>query len=227
MSVDPPRAGWSAWPWFAAGGVLTAALLGVAWRRRRRSLLLPDAAPAPAAAPVKPIEAEPAKVADTRAAALAAHVAAGQVRFTEAELLFELVLEITNSQPHAVEGVRPALALISAHPDQDRHIAAFHAGSIGMGPSQPFDLPPGGSVRLPVRLGLARDRLHVVDVRGRPMMVGLLLLDLRWRAGLSIRRTGADFLLGSAGAGPRPGPIWLDRPPPAALAAIAYVPSGP
>lgn len=155
---------------------------------------------------------------------LSVRVASAQVRFTEGEVLFELALEITNAQPHPAEAIRPALALISAHPAQDQDIAAFHAGSVGMAQAQAFDMPSGGVVGLPVRLRLARERIHVVTLQGRPMFVALLMLDLRWRAGLSIRRSGADFLLGSAGPGDRPGPIWLDRPPPPAIGAIAYLP---
>ncbi|WP_138983956.1 hypothetical protein [Sphingomonas elodea] len=119
---------------------------------------------------------------------------------------------------------RPAVALISAHPDQDRAIAGFHAGSAGLVAAPAFDLPPSGNRRLPLRLTLPWERIHVVQLRGRPMFIGLVMLDLRWRAGLAIRRTGADFLMGSRGEGDRPGPIWLDRPAPTALAAIAYTP---
>ncbi len=77
---------------------------------------------------------------------------------------------------------------------------------------------------VPVRLGLKRDQLHVVALGARPMFAGMLLCDLRWRSGLSIHRFGADFLLGAAGQGARPGPIWLDRPAPRMLSAIAYAP---
>lgn len=147
-----------------------------------------------------------------------------QLRVSETLLAFDLELAITNTQTHVAEGVRPAAALISAHPGQDLDIAAFHGDSAGIAQAQAFDVPAGGTVRLPVQVNLPRERLHVVTVHGRPIMVALLMLDLRWRAGLSIRRFGEDFLVGGAGSGARPGPIWLDRAPPRALAAIAYAP---
>lgn len=147
-----------------------------------------------------------------------------QLRVSETSLAFDLELAITNTQTVVAEAVRPAVALISAHPGQDLDIAAFHGGPAGIAKAQAFDVPARGTVRLPVRLGLARERLHVVTVQGRPMMVALLMLDLRWRAGLSICRFGEDFLLGGAGSGARPGPIWLDRAPPRALAAISSAP---
>lgn len=155
----------------------------------------------------------------------AVRVTAATLGFADTELRFELELEIANTRSERAEAIRPALALISAHPNQDVDIAAFHAATAAMAQAQAFDLAPGGALRLPVRMALPRSRLHLVSLGGRPMFVALLMLDLRWRAGLSIRRSGADFLIGSAGGTERPGPIWLDRPAPAALAAIAYRPA--
>jgi len=76
---------------------------------------------------------------------------------------------------------------------------------------------------MPVRLAIPRSGVNVVQVSGRPMFVPIVLIDLRWRGGLSIRRFGADFMLGTAGQGDKLGPIWLDRPAPSgALAAHRY-----
>ena len=87
-----------------------------------------------------------------------------------------------------------------------------------------FDLGSGAGGRLPVRLALRRDALHVVQAAGRPMAVPMMLIDLRWRAGISIRRFGADFMIGTAGQGQKLGPIWLDRPSVGALSATRYLP---
>lgn len=155
----------------------------------------------------------------------AIRVAAAEVQFEGDLLAFDLEIGITNLQAGAVEGLRPSLALISARADQDRWSAAFHAGPLRPDAGVPIDLEAGADTVLPVRLRLRRDQVQVVQLGVRPMMVAMLLVDLRWRAGLSIRRFGGDFLLGSAGQGTKPGPIWLDRPPPAALAATRYVPA--
>jgi hypothetical protein len=57
------------------------------------------------------------------------------------------------------------------------------------------------------------------------MFVAMLLVDLRWRSGLGIRRSGADFMIGMAGQGDRIGPIWLDRGQPmGTLGAVRYTP---
>ncbi|MDF7775954.1 hypothetical protein P1X14_11915 [Sphingomonas sp. AOB5] len=120
---------------------------------------------------------------------------------------FELVL--TAAQP--ADGVRLIVAMMSASPDQDRQIAGFHAvPPVGMAQG-PFDLPAGKGGRLSGKLSLPRDRFHVVDVGGRPMFVPVVLVDLRWNGGLSIRQQGADFMIGTEGQGGKLGPIWLDR----------------
>ncbi|UYY59591.1 hypothetical protein [Sphingomonas sp. S2-65] len=139
--------------------------------------------------------------------------------------MLELELLIGNRQVEAAENVRVQLALISASPDQDRHAASFHAATmLGDSAVPAFDLAAGAGGRLPVRLALPRDALHIVQAAGRPMFVPMVLIDLRWRAGISIRRFGADFMVGTAGQGPKLGPIWLERPTSAPLAATRYLP---
>lgn len=218
------------WPWLAGGAAISFALAGwVLWRNRRRTAPEPVIAarldPVDPPRPAPPPRPRDRAIPDSDTSPFAVRVAAGQLRFAETELRFELELEITNTRPQRAEALRPALALISAHPGQDRDIAAFHGASAGMAQAEAFDLAPGAVLRLPVRMVLPRSRIHTVSLRGRPMFVALLMLDLRWRAGLSIRRSGTDFLIGSAGASDKPGPIWLDRPAPAALAATAYRPA--
>jgi hypothetical protein len=89
----------------------------------------------------------------------------------------------------------------------------------------PFDLAPGAGGRMPMRLALPRELIHVVEVAGRPMFVPLVMIELKWRAGISIRRFGADFMVGTAGQGGKVGLIWLDRNQQAReLAATRYLP---
>jgi hypothetical protein len=171
----------------------------------------PAGAPAPRSAPSS--AAEP----------IAIEIASARVAFLAETVVFDLEIDVVNAASQAAEGLRPALALISASPDQDRWRTAFHAGPPPQNQGGPVDVAAGGRLRLPARLTLHREQLHVVTHGGRPMFVAMLLCDLRWRSGLSLRRFGADFLLGAAGQGARPGPIWLDRPAPPALSAIRYV----
>ncbi|WP_313538077.1 hypothetical protein [Sphingomonas sp.] len=154
-------------------------------------------------------------------------VVSAHVVFSAKTVAFDLEIDLINQHMRVAEGLRPALALISASPDQDRWRAAFHAGPSTQNEGKPVDLAAGATLRLPVRLTLHREQLHVVVHGGRPMFVAMLLCDLRWRGGLSLHHFAADFLLGTAGQGTLPGPIWLDRAAPSTVAAIDYAPLGP
>lgn len=239
-SATPP------WIWAAAGAGGTA-LLGLGgWlllgRRRRAeeeeeayeaepvSVSVPPvqappglsrATPSPAPMPAQPVAPAPvSRGADPFELGLNPH----RIVFGEKEVMLEFELLIANSSGAAAENVRVAYAAMSAHARQDEVIAGFHGGPPGEPGGPPFDLPAGGGGRMPVRLAIPRSGVNVVEVGGRPMFVPIVLIDLRWRGGLSIRRFGADFILGTAGQGDKLGPIWLDRPAPTGqLAANRYL----
>lgn len=223
-----------------------ALLLGAFWalRRRRRA---PDAGfeapPEPVAVPEPPLRAAPPGIAPRPRPAAPPAAAAPptspslgsdpfelvvrplHLELNAEEVLLEIELLIGNLQPGAAEAIRASLALISANPDQDRHVAGFHANPVADPAGRAFDLAAGAGGRMPARLRVRREHLHVVQVGGRPMFVPLVMVDLRWRAGLSVRRFGADFMIGTAGQGPKLGPIWLDRAQISApLAATRYLP---
>jgi hypothetical protein len=148
-----------------------------------------------------------------------------RVEVNELEVVLEIELLIGNRQSTSAEAIRPSFALISANPDQDRHIAGFHANPMVDPVGRAFDLAAGAGGRMPARLRVRREHVHVVQVGGRPMFVPIVMIDLRWRGGLSVRRFGSDFMIGTAGQGTKLGPIWLDRAQLAApLAATRYVP---
>ncbi|NML05612.1 hypothetical protein [Sphingomonas sp. G-3-2-10] len=137
-----------------------------------------------------------------------------------AVLDFELILTAAQQ----AGGVRMIVAMMSASPDQDGQIAGFHAmPPVGMAQG-PFELPAGQGGRISGQLTLPRERFHVVEVGGRPMFVPVVLVDLRWNGGLSIRQHGADFMIGAQGQGGKLGPVWLDRGGPVTgpLAASRY-----
>jgi hypothetical protein len=176
-----------------------------------RPISSPSSTPRPAPAPLR-------SESDPFAIGIAAHA----LHFTDREVVLEFELLISNLRADPAESIRPAFAMMSANPDQDATIAGFHSASLTDG-AAPFDLAAGAGGRMPLRLAIDRSRLHVVEVGGRPMFVPIVLVDLRWRAGLSIRRFGADFMIGTAAQGAKLGPIWLDRGPPTTpLAATRY-----
>lgn len=246
VPVPEPASASSPWLWAAAGAGGTA-LLGLGgWlllgRRRREedeaeayeaepmAVAAPPlqpppglgrATPAPVPAPAQPAIPAPALVG-TEPFELG--INPHRIVFGENEVLVEFELLIANGTGAAADSIRVAYAAMSAHARQDEVIAGFHGGPPGEPGGPPFDLPAGGGGRMPVRLAIPRSGVNVVDVGGRPMFVPIVLIDLRWRGGLSIRRFGADFILGTAGQGDKLGPIWLDRPAPTGqLAANRYL----
>lgn len=181
-------------------------------------LARPTPAPAPAPTPVRAAAPVP-RGNDPFELALNPH----RVLYGENEMVLEFELLIANVSGASAENIRIAFAAMSAHARQDEVIAGFHGGPPGEPGGAPFDLTPGGGGRMPVRLAIPASGVQVVQVGGRPMFVPIVLIDLRWRGGLSIRRFGADFMLGTVGQGDKLGPFWLDRPAPTGpLAANRY-----
>lgn len=235
-------AGTPGWLWMLIGAGATALVFGGIWalQRRRRAGELEEyeaAAPAPAlpppAMPARPVGPPPGiapKAAPPPAAAPSGEpfeiiLRPARIEVTERDIVLECELLIGNTQASAAENVRVNMAMMTASPDQDRNIAGFHANPMVDPAGTPFDLAAGAGGRMPMRLALPRELIHVVEVAGRPMFVPLVMIELKWRAGISIRRFGADFMVGTAGQGGKVGLIWLDRNQQAReLAATRYLP---
>lgn len=140
-------------------------------------------------------------------------------------MLLEFELLLGNRQASAAENIRLGFALMSARPDQDQYLAAFHANPMADPNGQAFDLTSGAGGHLPVRLALPREQIHLVEMGDRSIFVPIVMIDIRWRAGISIRRFGADFMVGTPGQGGKLGPFRLDRSQPGGpLAAARYLP---
>lgn len=225
------------WRWAGVAGGLLLALAGGWWWWRRRPgvedsdgevpapLAVPAPPPPPPPAPPRPAPEPIQPLRVDQAAPFSVALDELRIAYAAQDMVIECAVLLGNLQPLAAEAVRLSIVPISASPEQDRQIAGFHAAAM-LEPAVPaFDLAPGQSPRLPLRLRMPRAAVHVVDLGGRPIFVPLLLVDLRWRAGLSVRRFGADFVLGRPGQGDKLGPLRLDRPAPAApLAATRYTP---
>lgn len=233
-------AGTPGWLWMLIGAGATALVFGGVWALRRRRGVeqveaheAPAASPPPPPPPARPVAPPPGlapKAASPPAAAPSGEpfeivLRPARIEVTERDIMLECELLIGNTQASAAENVRVTLAMMTASPDQDRNIAGFHANPMVDPAGTPFDLAAGAGGRMPVRLALPRELVHVVEVAGRPMFVPLVMIELKWRAGISIRRFGADFMVGTAGQGGKVGLIWLDRNQQAReLAATRYLP---
>lgn len=144
---------------------------------------------------------------------------------SDREIALDFEAMIGNPTDVAMDGVRLAMAMVSASPQQDELSGAFHAAG-GLEPLLPqFDLPAREGRTFTARLMMARENVHVVTVGGKTMFVPLVLIDVRWRGGLSLKRHGADFMVGTAPQnGGKLGPIWFDRWQHSGLAATRYFP---
>jgi hypothetical protein len=213
------------WLWALIGAGGTALVFGgVRVLRRRRATdeeefeQVPVAAPSPPAptpAPARPV-APPPGIAPPPLAVPSGEpfevlLRPGSIEVTDRDVLLDFELLLGNLQPSAAENIRVLMAMMSANPDQDRQIAGYHASPMTDPAGAPFDLAAGAGGRMPVRLALPRELIHIVEVHGRPMFVPMVMVELKWRAGISIRRFGADFMVGTPGQAGKLGPIWLDR----------------
>jgi len=233
-------AGTPGWLWMLIGAGATALVFGGVWALRRRRGVeqveaheAPAASPPPPPPPARPVAPPPGlapKAASPPAAAPSGEpfeivLRPARIEVTERDIMLECELLIGNTHGSAAENVRVTLAMMTASPDQDRNIAGFHANPMVDPAGTPFDLAAGAGGRMPVRLALPRELVHVVEVAGRPMFVPMVMIELKWRAGISIRRFGVDFMVGTAGQGGKVGLIWLDRNQQAReLAATRYLP---
>jgi hypothetical protein len=211
------------WPWLLGGVGLLALAAGYYWGRRRRPadrVAEVEVAPAPVVAPTPPVTARPVPPPPAAtpppepppAAPLAIELVATGVAVAGGAITLDFALVVGNPGPDSADGLRVALAIVAAGPALNDHIAGFNAGAAGGSSSDPVTLAPGEGHRIAGRLTLPPEVMHVTQVGGRPMAVPVVLVQVRWRGGLSVRRYSEAFLVGTGdAAASRLGPIWLDR----------------
>lgn len=220
----PATQGGLPWLWMLIGAALAAAIGAGGWllgRRGRRVEAQPQAArptpPSPAPVPVaRPVPPPPGPVpaAPVIAAApdpIAIEFYPRSIEVSDQGAVLDFEIDLRNLTGAQADGLKVSLLLASANPEQDALIASFQGSSALPASGPPVDLPAGEGGRIPGKLAIEADRIHVVQVGGRPMFVPIFLIDLRWRGGLSLRHHGAAFMVGTAGQGGKLGPIWLDR----------------
>lgn len=213
-------------PWLALGAAVPIGLGVAGWlyltrrrsRRRRgrsyRPVAAPPAPPEPAPLPLQsgpPAALPPLAVAPPSNEPFSIELRPLAIDVSEQGVVLEYELLIGNPSAASAEGVRVSLAMMSANPDQDLLVESFHTAPPVQPIASPFTLLPQAGGRIAGKSLLTHERIHVVRVQGRPMFVPLVMVDVRWRGGLSIRQYGVDYMVGSAGQGGKLGPIWLDR----------------
>lgn len=223
------------WLWAMLGAALALGAGLFAWRRRGAQRGAPAAAPVPARKPVAEPVGPPARLSDPAAAQpstparpAAAPPAAAPlppatysgplslefrplaIRFEADTALLDFELVVINTGTSRAEGLRATIGMMAANPQQDELIAAFHHTPAVQPAGPPVTLAPGERHRIAGALAMAASGIHVVELAGRPMFVPIALIDLRWQAGLSLRRDSVDFMIGPPAKGGKLGPVWLD-----------------
>jgi hypothetical protein len=130
-------------------------------------------------------------------------------RGPDALLAFELVVANPGGAP--LDAIRANVGATTASPDVADQIAAFAAAAPDGGITQ-FDLAGGASHRIGGELLLPGDRMYVTEHGDRALIVPVVLVSLRWRAGLSVRTATASFVIGVGDrTAAKLGPVWVDR----------------
>ena len=215
------------WPW-AAGAALLALLIGYLLGRGRRAKPVPvaftrESAPPPPPAPQpEPVAARPAIVPAAPASAPTRPEDDGRfldfslrplrVGLQNGDAVLDFDLAVGNATGVAAEEIRIATLMMSANPDQDRHIEQFLAGE-GTSSVEAFPLAPGDGRTLEATMTLPARAINTVTTHDRPFFVPMIVVDARyrWADGRS-SRTSAAFMVGPVR---RPGdklaPVFLDR----------------
>ena len=206
------------WLWILIGAAMASVLVALGWllgRRRRAEPVEQVVAAAPqrpAAAPPPPLASppRPAPRPTPPAEPVMVELRPIAIELTDGGAMLDFEIVVANGTPAQIEGLRVAYGLMSASQIQDELITSFHMTQLAP-VAEPFSLAAREGMRIPGRVGLAPDRINIVEVGGRPMFVPLLMIDLRWRAGLSVKHQSIDFMVGMGGQGDKLGPIWLDK----------------
>ena len=122
-------------------------------------------------------------------------------------------LAVRNIGDAAADDVRVRVELITAGERHDAALQALFADGAER-PAQAFGLAPGEERRLRALAMLPREAISVVSVKGRPMFVPIVAVDLRYRWPGGEGQTAESFVVGiRPEAGERMRPFWLDVPP--------------
>ncbi|HEU0045301.1 hypothetical protein [Sphingomonas sp.] len=224
MVLPPERRAAPVWPWLLAGAGLLA-LLAWVLRRRRAEPIEDDyvesiVEPEPVAAPLPEPEAPTffSRTAPPPPAARRARLTL-DLRPTRAglNLLTATVsgeVTVVNAGDVAAEGIRAAVALLSAGAEQDESLVAFNDAPITRPVTPAFTLQPGEERRFRTVVALPHEHIRSLTVAGRPMFVPLVAVSLRWTDGGGKRAATQAFAVGVERVdSAKLAPIWLDVPP--------------
>jgi hypothetical protein len=126
----------------------------------------------------------------------------------------EYDLEVRNTGAIAAEDVRVRVDLVTAGNDHDAQLEAPFAQPVDAPMTAPFTLPANDKIGLRAMVMLPKSAISVVTVKGRPMFVPIVAVDVRYRWASGEGQTAESFVIGiAAKQGERMRPFWLDVTP--------------
>jgi len=173
----------------------------------RRKVAAPSPAPAPVGPPVRPLGSD----ARPRLEIAFTPRRAGT---STTNVMVDYDIVVRNVGEIAAEGVRMRIDLVSAGNEHDAELQARFEVPIENPMIAPFTLAAGRSRPLRSFVQLPKDAVNVVAVKGRPMFVPIVAVDLRYRWPGGEGQTAQSFVIGIASKqSERMRPFWLDVEP--------------
>ena len=199
--------------WFARRSPSGAAAPDAAWDDDEDDWVAP---PQPAAAPerappVAPPRRVPGSIARPRLEIDFTPRRAG-TNVTSAAVDYDLV--VRNAGDAAAEDVRVRVDLVTAGEAHDAALQALFAGPMERSALPPFGIAPDDRNGGRAMVMLPKSAVSVVTVKGRPMFVPIVAIDVRYRWPGGEGQTAQSFVIGIAPKdGERMRPFWLDVNP--------------
>jgi hypothetical protein len=217
------------WPWLLAAVTLSA---GAAFLFKRRSereafaggpqvnaFTAPEPQRAPPPAPPPPAAAKPLPPAQATGIVSTRLRPWLDVEFEpfrcivkDERVIFEFELDLLNSGSAPAQDIRVGIDMFNAGPTQDQDLAAFFADPARAADPVP-DIQPYKRVELRPQLVVPRERLRILEARGRRFFVPLLAFNVLYGSGRHEAQAAAGFLLGRETKGDKLGTFAIDQGP--------------
>lgn len=174
-------------------------------------------APPPAPGPARPVPSAPVprRVPGTTARPQLEVVLSPRragLNITSAAVDYELVVRNTGQAP--ARNVRLGVDLITAGNSHDTELRAMFEHGVERPIVAPFALAPGEHKGVKAMAVLPRDAVNVVSVKGRPMFVPMIGINLLYDWDGGAGQTATSHVIGIArGTDDRMKPFWLDGVP--------------
>lgn len=200
-----------AWWWWGGAAILLAGLAAIGRR------LLPRRDRRDAAAPGAPVagpEIAPVAVPATPRARLTVEVRPTRAGLNLLSATCEAEAVIRNVGDAPAENIRVEMRLLDAHADLDADLAQLWEAAAGRPAVAPFALAPREGMPVSAIVALPRESIRSLTATGRPMMIPVFAVNLRYDSAGTAMQTAQAFVVGVERVdSSKLAPFWLDVAP--------------